>query len=214
MYIPLPYLENRREVLLNAMRARAFGSLITAGDSGIRVSHLPFGVTGTSDAPILIAHLARANPQWRDITAQTEAVATFLLEDGYISPSWYPTKTETGKVVPTWNYVAVEARGPVELIETGPGLLALIDELTFNHENPRAKPWTTKDAPADYMDALMRGIVGVRLTVRELTGAWKLDQKKPAHDRLGAARGLTEEANNPSLAALIRATLPATDLLE
>jgi transcriptional regulator len=208
MYVPQPYQENRRDVLLDAIRARAFGALITSGAHGIQVSHIPFGVAGTQDAPILIAHLARANPQWRDITAQTEAVASFLLDDGYISPAWYPTKSATGKVVPTWNYVAIEARGPIELIDSGPSLLALIDELTFNHENPRAKPWTTQDAPPDYMAALMRAIVGIRMTVRELSGAWKLDQKKPPRDREGAAYGLTEEAKHPTLAALIRATLP------
>jgi transcriptional regulator len=206
MYIPQPYLESRRSILLDAIRARSFGALITSGAQGIRVSYIPFGVTGTAEAPILIAHVARANPQWRDATTHPNAVASFLLDDAYISPSWYPTKSETGKVVPTWNYVAVEARGDLELIDSGPNLLALIDELTFNHENPRAKPWTTKEAPPDYMEALMRAIVGLRFTVHELTGAWKLDQKKQPRDRTGAAQGLENEDKNSTLAALIRAT--------
>jgi transcriptional regulator len=204
MYIPPPYLETRRDILIGAIRARSFGTLITTGAAGIRLSHVPFAVTGPQSAPVLIAHLARANPQWQDAAAQPEAVAAFLLDDGYISPNWYPTKKETGKVVPTWNYVAVEARGAIEWVDSAKELLDLVNVLTDRHEQDRPQPWSTADAPADYTAGLLRGIVGLRLHVRELTGAWKLDQKKRASDRAGAAAGLDQDAANPALAKLMR----------
>jgi transcriptional regulator len=193
MYIPVAYEENRREVLLEAIRARSFGTLITAGARGVQISHIPFGVVEGDGGAVLIGHLARSNPHWREMTRRTQAVASFLVDDCYISPSWYPSKAESGKVVPTWNYVAVEARGEVELVQSGPALAALIEALTARHEQGRAQPWSMGDAPADYTEALMRAIVGVRLRVRGLVGAWKLDQKKRAADRAGAARGVAAE---------------------
>ncbi|OQW48708.1 MAG: hypothetical protein A4S16_06135 [Proteobacteria bacterium SG_bin6] len=203
MYVPPPYLETRRSVLLAAIEARSFGTLITALDGEIMISHLPFAVAGEAGAETLIAHLARSNPQWRAIAAGATALASFLLDDAYISPGWYPSKAETGRVVPTWNYVAVEARGPMALVETGPELLALVDKLTGRHESGREHPWSTSDAPAEFTAALLNGIVGVRMTIEALTGAWKLGQKKRPEDRDGAARGLSAEG--ASLASLMRA---------
>lgn len=204
MYVPPPYQETRREVLLAAIAARSFGTLITALDGEIMISHLPFAVAGAAEAETLIAHLARSNPQWRAIAAGATALASFVLDDAYISPGWYPSKAETGKVVPTWNYVAVEARGPVTLVDTGPELLALVDQLTARHELGRDHPWSTADAPPAFTAALLNGIVGVRMTIDALTGAWKLDQKKRPEDREGAARGLMVEGAS-NLASLMRA---------
>jgi transcriptional regulator len=204
MYVPLPYQETRREVMLAAIGVRSFGTLITAGGAGLKVSHVPFALAGDPGAEMLVAHLARSNPQWRDIADGAETVASFLIDDSYISPSWYPSKAETGKVVPTWNYVAVEVRGSASIVEDASELLALVDLLTNRHENGRAEPWSTADAPKDYTDALLRGIVGVRLQIKELTGAWKLDQKKQTADRLGAAEHLASEARSKALAALMK----------
>lgn len=193
MYVPPPYREERRDVLLGAVHARSFGTLVSGGAGGLRLSHVPFGVLDEGGEPVLIAHLARANPQWRDLDEGGEVVASFLVDDAYISPGWYPTKRETGRVVPTWNYIAVEARGPAQTVEDRAGLLALVDSLTGRHEAGRAAPWATADAPRAYTDALLGAIVGVRIRVTSLTGAWKLDQKKPATDRAGAALGLVAE---------------------
>lgn len=200
MYVPLPYQEMRREVLLAAIEARSFGTLISAGAGEVQLSHLPFVLHGDAGEELLVAHLARSNPQWRDLAAGTEAVASFLVDDGYISPGWYPSKAENGRVVPTWNYIAVEVRGRAEVVETGPELLEFIDLLTARHEQGRATPWSTADAPTEFTAALLGGIVGVRLRIAELTGVWKLDQQKRADDRAGAARGLAEEARTRALA--------------
>ncbi len=206
MYVPSAYQETRRDVLLRAIAARSFGTLITAGAGGIQTSHIPFGVVEDNDHVCLIGHVARQNPQWRDL-GDAEAVASFLVDDAYISPSWYPSKSETGKMVPTWNYVAVEARGRLELVETGPELLDLIDRLTHRHERDRTAPWSTADAPPAFTEALLRGIVGIRLHVRELGGAWKLDQKKRQVDRVGAARSVAAEAGGQPIASHMVRTL-------
>lgn len=204
MYVPAPYRETRREVMLAAIGARSFGTLITAGSAGLKLSHVPFALAGDLDAEMLIAHVARSNPQWRDIAGGAETVASFLVDDGYISPGWYPGKAETGKVVPTWNYVAVEARGTATVVEDPGQLLELVDILTARHERGRSAPWSTADAPAEYTNALLRGIVGVRMQINELTGAWKLDQNKQSADRLGAAEALNAETPSKELAALMK----------
>lgn len=211
MYVPNPYQETRREVLLAAIAARGFGTLISHGAQGIQLSHIPFVLHEAAGETYLLGHLARANPQWRDFlpgpagaaAPRAPAVAAFLLDDAYISPGWYPTKAQTGRAVPTWNYVAVEARGEVELVEAPAELLALVDRLTDPHEAHRAEPWRSADAPADFTAGLLRAIIGIRLHVRQLQGAWKLDQKKPDADRAGAARGLAQEAGGAGIAELM-----------
>jgi transcriptional regulator len=211
MYVPQPYQESRREVLLAAINARSFGTLITHGHSGINLSHVPFAVDESSEELELICHVARPNKQWHDLAGGAEAVASFLLDDAYISPGWYPTKAETGRAVPTWNYVAIEARGHAELVETGPELLMLVEKLTERHESGRPLPWSTSDAPADFTEALLRGIVGIRLRVRDLSGAWKLDQKKRLVDRVGAADGLTGEPGGANISNRMMSSLPVGD---
>lgn len=189
MYIPVPYQENRQDVLVEAIRRRSFGTLISHADGAIAVSHIPFACVERDGQVDLIAHLARPNPQWRGLGAG-EAVATFVLDDAYISPGWYPSKQDGGKVVPTWNYIAVEARGPVDVLDGKAELLPVLAMLTAHHEAARPEPWGIADAPEDYVDALLAGIVGIRMRVARLTGAWKLDQKKRESDRMGAVRGL------------------------
>ncbi|WP_443749645.1 FMN-binding negative transcriptional regulator [Asticcacaulis solisilvae] len=200
MYVPAPYQENRRDVLVPAIAARAFGTLISTGADGIQISHAPFVVGSGGDSLELLCHLARANPQLRDIGEGAEVVATFLVDDAYISPGWYPSKQETGRAVPTWNYIAVEARGRAECIDAPDELLRLVETLTARHEAGRETPWSTADAPESYVEALLRGIVGVHIRVHGLTGAWKLDQKRPDADRQGAAKGLRDIDNRPEMA--------------
>jgi transcriptional regulator len=193
VYVPPPFREDRQDILVAAIRARSFGTLITALDGAIQISHIPFLCVITEGRPELIAHLARQNPQARSLGDGADAVASFLLDEAYISPRWYPLKQETGRVVPTWNYIAVEARGPAELIDDPADVLAIVDALTARHETGRTAPWSSADAPADYITALLKGIVGLRLRVHRLTGAWKLDQHKREIDRRGAAAGLRDD---------------------
>jgi transcriptional regulator len=203
MYVPLPYQENRQDVLIEAIKARSFGTLITTYDQKIHVSHIPFVVRIVDGQLKLIGHLARNNPQMHSLTGAPDAVATFVLDDAYISPGWYPSKQETGRAVPTWAYIAVEARGPVELIEAPDKILEIVDALTTHHEAARKEPWSSKDAPADYIDALLKGIIGLVMHPHTITGAWKLDQKRSLADRQGAALGLRRDDSDPEMAVRI-----------
>src|SRR5690606_6258235 len=132
----------------------------------------------------------RANPHWRDFQDGAEALAVFSGPDAYITPSWYAAKAEHGKVVPTWNYIAVHARGPVELIEDSERLLDIVGRLSDQHESGRPKPWAISDAPRDYIDSMLRAIVGFALPIRQLQGKWKLGQNGSAADQAGVRDGL------------------------
>lgn len=203
MYVPLPYREDRPEILIDGIRKRSFGTLISSGSTGIQLTHLPFAVA--ADEPLmLVGHVARANPHWQGLKETGQAVASFLVDDSYISPGWYPSKAVTGRMVPTWNYMAIEARGEVSLVEDAGELLEIVSLLTARHENHRAEPWTTGDAPKDFTDALLKAIVGFRLSVQKLSGAWKLDQKKRVEDRAGAAEGLLREIGGSGISAEMR----------
>ena len=188
-----PFAENRQDVLVAAINARSFGTLITAHDGDIQLSHAPFLCQVQDGAITLIGHLARNNPQLAHLRGHASALVSFLIDDAYISPGWYPTKHETGRAVPTWNYMSVAARGGVELVEDKDALLALVDDLTARHEEGRPKPWTTGEAPLDYIEGLLKGIVGLKISVQALSGIWKMSQNKNAADRHGVAEGLRAE---------------------
>src|SRR5262249_52931223 len=141
----------------------------------------------------LRGHVARANPQWRDVVAGSEALAIFLGPNAYVTPSYYATKRETGKVVPTWNYVAVHAYGRAEFFDDAERLRALVTELTRTHEGGRAAPWAVSDAPPDFVAGMLRSIVGIELKITRLEGKWKMSQNRPAVDRPGIVAGLAED---------------------
>jgi transcriptional regulator len=144
-------------------------------------------------AGTLRGHIARANPQSRASGEATNALAIFLGPDSYVSPSWYATKRETGKVVPTWNYVAIHAHGRLTWFDDRQRLLALVTQLTAAHESSRSEPWAVSDAPTDYVDAMLDGIIGFELSITRLEGAWKMSQNRSADDRAGVVRGLNGE---------------------
>ena len=195
MYIPLHFAEHRPEILRDAIRRTGIANLVTAGADGLIASPLPM-MLDENDGPhgTLYGHLARANPQWREAPTH-DALAIFMGPDAYISPSWYETKRQTGKVVPTWNYITVHASGPVTFFEDATALLDVVTRLTDRHEIPRALPWAVSDAPADFVRAQLRGIVGFRLPIRTIQGKWKLSQNRPEPDRTGVANGLRAEQN-------------------
>jgi transcriptional regulator len=157
-------------------------------------THLPLMIEGQR----LVGHVARANEHWKQLDTAAESLAIFKAVDGYVSPSFYATKQETGKVVPTWNYEAVHAYGRLEIIEEPAGILEIVTRLTNRHEQNRVKPWAVSDAPADYIAMQLRGIVGIVLHVSRLVGSRKLSQNKTEADRAGVIAGETEE--NPALA--------------
>jgi transcriptional regulator len=196
MYNPPQFREERPEILHQAIAAIAFATLVTQGVDGMEANHLPFLLDATRG--VLRGHVARANPVWKEARTDREALVIFLGPDSYVTPSWYATKAETGKVVPTWNYLTVHARGTLEFFDDAARLHTLVSDLTRTHEAGRAQPWAVTDAPSGYIDTMLRAIVGVELTITRLEGKWKLSQNREACDREGVRAGL--RAENPDIA--------------
>jgi transcriptional regulator len=202
MYVPPHFKETDLATLHEAICTAGLPTLVSLGSDGLIASHVPMlldadaGPNGT-----LIGHLAKANPQARE-AAIGQAMAIFKGPDAYITPSWYETKRETGKVVPTWNYVAIHAYGPLELFEDAEPLLEVVTRLTNRHEGTRAAPWAVSDAPADFIRAQLKGIVGFRLPIARLDGKVKMSQNRTPADRAGVVDGL-REGGRDEVAALV-----------
>jgi transcriptional regulator len=174
------------------MEDQPFASLITVGSSGLFASHIPMVLEQNGANGILRGHVSRANTQWRDYSPSVEALAIFSGPQHYITPSWYPEKQETGKVVPTWNYVVVHAYGHLKVVEDGEWLMAHLRQLTNIHEAGSPVPWQIGDAPADYVASQLKGIVGLEMMIERLEGKWKVSQNRSEQDREGVAKGLAE----------------------
>ncbi|HEY6414208.1 MAG TPA: FMN-binding negative transcriptional regulator [Edaphobacter sp.] len=201
MYIPKIFEENRIPVLHDLIEAQPFASLITMGSSGLFASHIPMVLEregGTNG--LLRGHLSRANKQWRDFSPTVEALAIFSGPHHYITPSWYPEKQDTGKVVPTWNYAVVHAYGHLKVIEDPAWLLQHLQTLTGVHEAAFPIPWQVADAPADYIESQIKGIVGLEFSIERLEGKWKVSQNRSERDRIGVAEGLERLDTDESLA--------------
>jgi transcriptional regulator len=194
MYIPTQFRETEIPVIHEAIRRSGLATLVTTGPDGLIATPLPL-LLDPAPAPYgtLLGHVAKANPQWQRSAGEVDALAMFMGPDAYITPSWYATKRETGKVVPTWNYVAVHAYGRVEFYSDPDRLLALVTRLTGHHEAPRATPWAVSDAPADFIQSQLKGIVGLELRITRLEGKWKMSQNRVAADRTGVVEGLRAE---------------------
>ena len=198
MYIPSHFQEERAEVLHEFIRAHPFATLVTQGPAGMIASHIPLLLDAS--ASILRGHLARANPQWKEFEVGVDALVIFNGPHHYISPSWYPSKAEHGKVVPTWNYVAVHAYGRIRIVEDRDRLLDHLRKLTDSQEAGNPDRWRVDDAPADYIEGLTRAIVGVEIEIGRLEGKWKVSQNRPAADRQAVAARLREFGDESALA--------------
>ena len=208
MYLPKHFVETRPEVLHALMAAYPLASLVTVQHDLPCADEIPFMLAG--DAPnTLRAHVARANPLWQR-AANTPVLVVFRGAQAYVSPSWYPAKAEHGKVVPTWNYVVVQARGILRVADDADWLRAQVDALTRAREDHRAAPWQVSDAPADYVTQMLRAIVGIEVTIESLTGKWKVSQNRNVADCAGVATGLRQESGDQASAL---ATLVANSLL-
>jgi len=207
MYLPAHFAEERVPVLHEAIRSAGLATLVTAGPEGPEASHVPL-LLDPGDGPLgtLRGHLARANPHWRTAATDLPALALFLGPDAYVSPSWYPTKARTGEVVPTWNYLAIQARGQLTFFEDPERLLALVGRLTDLHEAGRPAPWAVGDAPGPYVAKLLKAIVGFELRIDRLEGEWKASQNRSAEDRAGVADGLERQGGEAAaaMAAMVR----------
>lgn len=191
MYNAKPHQEHDLQHLHQQMLQTRLATLVSHGEHGLLATHLPVLVdTREGEFGTVYGHLARANRQWQDLERGGEALLVFQGADAYVSPGYYPSKLENPKVVPTWNYVAVHAHGPVEVIHDPVPLLEIVSRLTDLHEQSRAAPWKVADAPADYIDGMLRAIVGIRLPITRIQGARKLSQNRSADDVQGVREGL------------------------
>ncbi len=192
MYIPPAFKLAELPDVHRAMREARSATLVTATAEGLIGTPLPMLVEGSEGQyGTLYAHLARANPQWT-LSPNSEAMAIFSGPEAYVTPSWYATKQETHRVVPTWNYVAVHAYGQVEFFDDADRLLDVVSRLTRLHEEARPEPWAVTDAPADFIRSQLRGIVGLRIPITRLDAKRKMSQNRSAVDRTGVIEGLSQ----------------------
>jgi len=210
MYQPAHFQETRGEVLAALIRAHPFATLVTTAAEGLGADHLPMEYDPLP-APFgtLRGHVARANPLCRGAAAAGKALAIFQGPHAYISPNWYPSKLEAGKAVPTWNYAVVHAHGPLKFFEDRRQLRALVEQLTDRHEAGRPHPWRVSDAPEEYLEQMLKAIVGIEMPLTHIEGKWKLSQNRTAADRAGVIAGLHAEhgAHAIEMANLIKETL-------
>lgn len=191
MYIPADFNEPRKEVLRAHIAQHPFGTLVTHGKSGLDANHIPFELAAEEgEFGVLRAHVARANPVWQDVANGDEVLVVFRAGDAYISPSWYPSKHEAHRQVPTWNYIVVHAYGRIAIQDDEKYVRGVVARLTRTHEASEPQPWKMGDAPSDYIDTLLKSIVGLQIEVTRLIGKSKLGQNKEARDIQGAAEAL------------------------
>jgi len=207
MYIPDQFVLDDSDAIRAIVARNPLASFATNGLAGPEISHLPLVAHDEEEGLVLYGHFARANPHWKVLDGKTSALAVFIGPEGYISPSWYATKQETGKVVPTWNYVSVQARGVPEILEHGPQSREAIEVLTNAMERGRPTPWHVADAPPSYTEVMTRGIVAFRMVVNELKAKAKLSQNRSSADVSGATKGLTEDGET-ELAQAMRNAKP------
>lgn len=211
MYLPTAFEEHRPEALHALMRAHPLGTLVAHGPDGLDANHIPFELDpAVGPHGLLRAHVARANPVWQQ-AADTEVLVVFRAADGYISPNWYPSKPEHHRHVPTWNYAVVHAHGVLRVRDDERFLRGLVARLTREHEarSQQQKPWKMGDAPTDYIDGLLKAIVGLEIEVSRLVGKYKLGQNREERDRLGAAAGLEGLGNVEAAKAMREAGTPS-----
>ncbi|AZO58933.1 MAG: FMN-binding negative transcriptional regulator [Mesorhizobium sp.] len=190
MYIPPAFRDDNRESLMATIRAARLATLVTATAEGPQATPLPLLLNESEgEHGTIYGHVAKANPQWR-APVLGDGLAIFMGPDAYVTPAWYQTKQETGKVVPTWNYLAVHAYGPIDFFEDADRLLEIVTRLTNLHEGGRPSPWSVSDAPPDFIQAQLKGIVGLRMPITRLQGKRKMSQNRNAADRAGVATGL------------------------
>jgi transcriptional regulator len=202
MYNPPHFQEQRPEVLQQLIRGHSLAALVTLGSNGLIANHVPL-ILDPDAGPLgtLRGHLSRMNPQWRDSLPEVSALAIFQGPAAYITPSWYPTKDAGGKVVPTYNYMVVHAHGPLQTYDDPRLLERNVRALTELHEARFAEPWSVDDAPPEYVQGLLKGIIGIEIPIARLEGKWKLSQNRPPEDQQGAVDGLGQ-AGDPLSAAM------------
>lgn len=210
MYIPKPFEQNNIEAMHDLMQKHPLATVVSLGTEGIYADHIPLHLSPTHGIyGALHGHVARANPFWRDHLSNQEVLAIFHGPDAYISPSWYATKQATGKVVPTWNYTVVHAYCNLRIVEDPIWIRRHLEALTDANEAIFPEPWSVNDAPIDFTEKLIEGVVGVELLITRLSGKWKLSQNQLLPNRAGVVQGLKACRGDDAveLAALIEANI-------
>ena len=205
MYLPDLFRVDDVAQMHALMRARPFAALVSAGALGLYASHLPTVLKPEGPYGLIECHLARANPHCKELAEVGEALMIFQGAEGYVTPNWYPSKAQTGKVVPTWNYAVVHAYGRLEVMNDAEWLRRHVSELTAQQEKGESKPWAVTDAPKTFVDAMLRGIVGFRFAIARLEGKWKMSQNREMPDRAGVVEGLKmrNEGDDGEIAKLV-----------
>jgi transcriptional regulator len=203
MYQPSAFREERLETLHELIRAHPLATLITAGPGGLIANFVPFILADMGDKGTLRAHIAKANDQVNALAAGAETLVVFHGPEAYITPSWYVSKKEHGRVVPTWNYAVVQVRGTPRVIDDPAWLRTQIGALTAAQESQRPEPWNVTDAPEPFIDGQMRAIIGVEIPILTIEGKWKVSQNRSAADRQGVYEGLKDEQGNVEMARMV-----------
>lgn len=194
MYLPPVFREDRLETLHALIRAHPLATLITSGTGGLMANLVPFILVDAGDKGTLRAHVAKANDQLESLRDGVETLVVFHGPETYITPSWYVSTKEHGRVVPTWNYVVVQARGTPRVIDDPSWIRAQVEALTGSQENRRPEPWKVSDAPESFIDGQIKAIIGIEIPIATVEGKWKVSQNRSAADRLGVQEGLEEMA--------------------
>lgn len=199
MYVPEHFKLGELAEQHALMRAYPFAALITTSDAGYEVTHLPTVLKSEGALGLVECHVSRANPHWKAIAAGARALLIYTGPEAYITPAWYPSKHEHGKVVPTWNYAVVHAHGTAEIVDDRQWLVRHVGELTDQQEAGAAVPWSTSDAPGNFIEMLSRGIVGMRFAIDRLEGKAKMSQNRELPDRAGVVAGLQARGTEEDL---------------
>lgn len=210
MYVPAHFEESRIEALHELILTHPFSTLVTLSSVGINANHIPLHlIPEAGQYGTLQGHVARANPLWNDHVKDVEALVIFQGPSSYISPSWYPTKQEHGKVVPTWNYITVHAYGTLRVIDDPVWVKNQLESLTAQQEASFDKPWAISDAPVEFTDKMIRAVVGIEILITRLIGKWKVSQNQPVLNQAGVVQGLEslDKSEATALAAVVEKSL-------
>jgi transcriptional regulator len=194
MYLPEMFrLED--ELALDVVARAGLATVVVSTGSGFEATPIPWMLRRSPDSTLLVGHISKANPLARTLSGSVDAIVIVDGPDGYVSPSWYPSKAESGEVVPTWNYVSVHLHGRLSLVHDADWLMEMVESLTDRYEAGRERPWSVAEAPSDYLDRMLRGIVGLEFTVERIEGKAKLSQNRSEVDRDGVIVGLRSEGS-------------------
>ena len=200
MYLPKHFEETSQQLLFDLIKAHPLATVVTLSESGLNANHIPLMIAENENGEkVLRGHVARANPILNDIGLSPSTLLVFQGDEHYITPSWYATKKETEKVVPTWNYVVVHVRGKMRVVEDAAWLHKQLNDLTVQQESSRDQPWSLSDAPPEFIEQIKKAIVGFEVQIESLVGKWKVSQNQPQVNRESVAEGLEQLATDSAL---------------